>query len=111
MAQIGQFIRTETGFEGHFRTIGINEEITLVPAEPSDAENAPAYRVLLGDEDGLDIGAGWNQVGERAGEFVSITIFSPLLGGSFRANLFRAGDDGSAWVLNTLSPPKKRKEG
>ena len=58
MAQIGQFTRTQTGFEGEFRTLGIREQITLVPAEPSEAENAPKYRVLLGDEDGLDIGAG-----------------------------------------------------
>ena len=110
MAQIGQFTRTETGFEREFRTLGIREELTLVPAEPSDTENAPKYRVLLGDEDGLDIGAGWTHVGERAGEFVSITICSPLLGGTFRANLFRTGDDGSAWVLNTVQPPKKRQE-
>jgi uncharacterized protein (DUF736 family) len=78
--------------------------------EPSETENAPKYRVLLGDEDGLDIGAGWIHVGERAGEFVSITIYSPLLGGTFRANLFRAGDDGSAWVLTTVQPSKKRQE-
>ena len=110
MAQIGHFTRTESGFEGRFRTLGIDEEMTLVPAEPSEAENAPKYRVLLGDEDGLDIGAGWTHVGERAGEFVSITLYSPLLGGTFRANLFRAGDDGSAWVLNTVQPSRKRQE-
>ena len=38
MAQIGQFTRTETGFEGVFRTLGIKEEMTLVAAEPSDTE-------------------------------------------------------------------------
>ena len=41
MAQIGQFTRTETGFEREFRTLGIREEMTLVPVEPSDTENAP----------------------------------------------------------------------
>ena len=110
MAQIGHFTRTETGFEGEFRTLGIREAMTIIPAEPSDAENAPKYRVLLGDGDGLDIGAGWTHVGERAGEFVSITLYSPLLGGTFRANLFRIGDEGSAWVLNTIQPSKKRQE-
>ncbi|MQW87830.1 DUF736 domain-containing protein [Sinorhizobium saheli] len=111
MAQIGHFSRTQTGFEGEFRTLGIREQITLVPAEPSDAENAPKYRVRLGDEEGLDNGAGWQHVGERAGEFVSITVYSPLLGGTYRANLFRASDDGAAWVLNTNLPSKKRQEG
>lgn len=110
MAQIGHFTRTESGFEGEFRALGIKEDITLVPAEPSEAENAPNYRVLLGDDEGLDIGAGWTHVGDRAGEFVSITIYSPLFGGTFRANLFRAGDGGSAWVLHTNPPSRKRKE-
>ena len=40
----------------------------------------------------------------------TITIYSPLLGGTFRANLFRAGDDGSSWVLTTVQPSKKRQE-
>ncbi len=57
MANIGLFTRTESGFEGRFRALGIDEEITFVAAEPSEAKNAPAYRVLLGDEDGLPIGA------------------------------------------------------
>ena len=111
MANIGLFTRTESGFEGRFRALGIDEEITLIHAEPLDSENAPAYRVLLGDEEGLDIGAGWSHVGDRAGEFVSVEIYSPLFGGTLRANLFRAGDDGSAWGLHTNPPSKKRKEG
>ena len=111
MAHIGHFTRTSSGFEGRFRAIGIDEEITLVPAEHSDSENAPAYRVLLGDEEGLDIGAGWSHVGDRAGEFVSLEIYSPLFGGTLRANLFRIGDDGSDWGLHTNPPSKKRKEG
>jgi uncharacterized protein (DUF736 family) len=110
MAQIGHFTRTETGFEGEFRALGIREQITLVPAEPSDAEKAPDYRVLLGDEEGLDIGAGWTDIGDRAGEFVSISLYSPLFCGVFRAKLFRTGDNGSAWILHTNPPSKKRKE-
>lgn len=110
MAQIGHFTRTESGFEGEFRALGIREQITLVPAEPSEAEKAPDYRVLLGDEEGLDIGAGWTDIGDRAGEFVSISLYSPLFGGIFRAKLFRAGDSGPAWILHTNPPSKKRKE-
>ena len=109
MAQIGHFTLTQSGFEGRFRALGIDEQITFVLAEPSEAKNAPAYRVLLGDEEGIDIGAGWSHVGDRAGEFVSVEIYSPLFGGTLRANLFRAGDDGSAWGLHT-NPLSKRKE-
>lgn len=53
MAQIGQFTRTERGFEGHLKALGLDAELTLVPAEPSESQNAPDYRVLLGDEEGL----------------------------------------------------------
>ena len=58
MTDLGDFTHTETGFTGRFRALGIDEPLTFVPAKPSEAENAPAYRILLGDEDGLDIGAG-----------------------------------------------------
>jgi uncharacterized protein (DUF736 family) len=110
MAQIGHFTRTESGFEGRFRALGIDEPLTFVPAEPSETKNAPAYRVLLGGEDGLDIGAGWSHVGERAGEFVSVDIYSPLFGGTLRANLFRDPDDDTAWGLHVTPPNKKRTE-
>src|SRR5690606_7633113 len=63
MADIGSFTRTETGFTGRVEALGIDAPLTFVPAKPSEAENAPAYRILLGGEDGRDIGAGWSHVG------------------------------------------------
>ncbi|MGV6876549.1 DUF736 domain-containing protein [Pseudochelatococcus sp. B33] len=110
MAQIGQFNRTETGFEGHLKALGLDVELTLVPAEPSDSENAPDYRVLLGDEEGLDIGAGWKHASERAGEYVSIEVDSPLFAKPLRANLFQSGGDSTLWGLHLNRPAKPRKE-
>lgn len=110
MADLGSFTRTETGFTGRFEALGIDAPLTFVPAKPSEAENAPAYRILLGDEHGRDIGAGWSHVGERAGEFVSVEIYSPIFG-SLRANLFRDGDDDTAWRLHSSEPKKKKSEG
>ena len=110
MAHLGHFTRTETGFEGRFHALGIDEPLTFVPAEPLETENAPQYRILLGDQDGLDIGAGWSHVGEKAGEFVSVEIYSPLFGW-LRANLFRDGDDDTAWSLHTNDQRTKRSEG
>ena len=52
MAHLGHFTRTETGFEGRFHALGIDEPLTFVPAEPLETENAPQYRILLGDQDG-----------------------------------------------------------
>ncbi|MBB2972679.1 DUF736 domain-containing protein [Mesorhizobium sp. RMAD-H1] len=110
MAQIGQFIRTQSGFSGQLKALGIEAEITFVPAEPSDSENAPSYRVLLGDEEGFDIGAGWTHIGDRAGEYVSIEIDSPLFAKPLRANLFNSSSDGSLWGLHMNRPAKPRRE-
>jgi uncharacterized protein (DUF736 family) len=108
MTQIGQFTRTRTGFSGRFTALGIDAEIVFVPAEPSDAEKAPDFRLLLGGEDGIEIGAGWKHVGERAGEYVSVQLDSPLFDRPLRANLFRSDDAGTDWGLHWSRPDKPR---
>ncbi len=110
MTQIGQFTRNRCGFSGRIQALGIDAELAIIPAEPSDAENGPDYRVLLGGEDGVEAGAGWKHVGERAGEYVSVQLDSPLFTRPLRVNLFRSGDDGNAWGLHWTRPTKPRKE-
>ena len=44
MPVIGQFIRENDGFIGHLTTLSLHQDIIIVAAEPSDAENAPDYR-------------------------------------------------------------------
>ena len=107
MAQIGQFTRDKSGFAGRIHTLTIDRDLILVPAESSDAENAPDFRLHLGDADGPEIGAGWKRTGEKAGDYVSLIIDDPLLTHPIRANLFRSGDDKSAWVLNWNRPLKR----
>src|SRR3546814_12020115 len=51
----GTFKPTADGYSGRIRMFGINEAIIVVPAEPNDAEKAPAYRVPLDEEAGPDI--------------------------------------------------------
>lgn len=109
MAQIGQFTRTETGYSGRIRTLILDAELTLVPAEPSDAENAPDYRIHVGDDDGPELGAGWKRVGEKAGDYVSLAIDDPILPQPIRANLFRSNAAGETWSLQ-WSRPSKRTE-
>ena len=62
MPQIGQFTRQDTGFAGKLETFTLFRDVVIVPAEPSDAENAPDYRVHASDdgkaEAGPEIGAG-----------------------------------------------------
>jgi len=105
MAQIGRFIRTRSGFTGCIDTLFLSRDLSLVPAESFDAE-APDYRVRLGEE-GPAIGAGWKRTSDKAGEYVSILIDDPALAKPIYANLFRLGDDQSAWVLQWNRPNKR----
>ena len=107
MPQIGQFTRSKSGFAGHIRTLALNVELALVPTEPSDAENAPDYRVHIGDDDGPEAGAGWKRTGERAGEFIALLIDDPVLPQPIRANLFRNDDAGKDWSLHWSRPAKR----
>ena len=113
MPQIGEFRREETGFIGNLLTLRLVQDIIIVPAEPSDAENAPDYRVhvfdAMSNEATADIGAGWKRTGEKAGEYVALLIDDPTLPQPIRANLFRDDDAGNAWSLH-WSRPRDRAE-
>ena len=108
MSLIGQFSRTKSGYAGRVRTLSIDAELLLVPADNSDAENAPDFRIHLGpNDDGPEIGAGWKRTGEKAGDYVSLQIDDPTFGHPIRANLFQSPDDKSAWGLHWNRPPKR----
>jgi uncharacterized protein (DUF736 family) len=107
MPQIGEFTRTKTGYAGRIRTVSLDIEMVLVPAEHSDTENAPDYRIHLRDDGGPEIGAGWKRTGEKAGDYVSLQIDDPSFRQPIRANLFQSGDDRSAWGLHWNRPPKR----
>lgn len=107
MPQIGEFTRETTGFVGRVHTFTLFREITIVPAEPSDADNAPDFRVHNGNEEGPEIGAGWKRTGERAGDYIALIIDDPALPQPIRANLFRDDDAGASWSLHWNRAPKR----
>ncbi|GAA4218999.1 DUF736 domain-containing protein [Sphingomonas endophytica] len=107
MPQIGTFMRTSTGFAGRIRTLSFDTEFVIVPAEPTDAGNAPDYRIHLGDTDGPEVGAGSTRTGERAGEFVAIVLDDPVFLAPVRARLFRDVDDDTAWSLHWNRLPRR----
>src|SRR3546814_7425266 len=85
---IGIFHSAQDSFTGQIRTLMLDVVVTLVPAQSNDSDNAPDWRVLLGDaETGTEIGAGWNRTGERAGAFVAVQIDDPAFAHPLRANL------------------------
>lgn len=101
---ITHFELTGDGYAGRVRLFGIDEAIVLVSIEPNNAENAPDYRIHLGDEDGPEIGGGWKRVGERAGDYIALEIDSPVFPAPFRPVLFRADPEGRAFRLSWKRP-------
>lgn len=91
MTCIGTFTATPDGFEGRLKTLTIDEALTIVPAEPGEADKAPDYRIMAGKGDAaFEVGAGWKQVGDKAGAYVAVLIDDPALLQPLRANLFQS---------------------
>jgi len=107
---IGTFEKTAPGYSGHIATRTLDAMLAIVPAAPSDSENAPGWRVLLGDADsGIEVGAGWDRSGERAGAYVALQIDDPALPAPLRANLIRsAQNDGEYHLLWSRPQPHDR---
>lgn len=109
--QIGNFIRTDNGYEGMIETATLDLRISIVPAERNDADKAPDWRVHRGsDAEGPEIGAGWNETGERAGNYVSLRIDDPAFAQPIRAALFQSTSDKLAWSLRWNRQPKSREQ-
>lgn len=99
MALIGQFTRTPAGFTGRVRTLVLDCELTFVAVENAEANDAPDYRVHLGDEDGPEVGAVWKRTGEQAGTGFNVVLDDPSFVQPVRARLFQTDDDGRDWSL------------
>lgn len=109
MAQIGEFTRTQTGYAERVRTLSLDLAVVFVPIETTDAENAPDYRIRLGDEDGIEVGAGWLQTGDRTGAYISVILDDPVFGQPIRARLFQCDENGRDWGLH-WTRQKKRED-
>lgn len=108
---IGSFQTAADGYAGQIRTLQLDAMIAIVPAKPSDAENAPAWRLLLVEADtGIEIGAGWERRSERAGSYIAVQIDDPALPVPLRANLIRSTQNGDEYHL-LWSRPTPREQG
>lgn len=106
--RIGTFRAAGGGYNGQLRTLSLSIEISLVPADLSESENAPDFRVVAGEDEGArEIGAGWKHVGEKAGDYVSLQIDDPSFLQPLRANLFKGDDDRHVLVW---SRPSRREK-
>lgn len=110
MTCIGSFTTTRDGFSGRLKTLTIDRALTLVPAEHSDAENAPDYRILAGEgDDTFEVGAGWKRTGDKAGAYVAVLIDDPALLQPLRANLFRS-EQGEHVLMWSRGPRREARD-
>lgn len=107
MPQIGQFTRTQSGYAGRVRTLSLDLAVVLLPVDNTDIENAPDYRIRVGDEDGAEIGAGWLQTGDRAGPYISVVLDDPTFTQPIRARLFQSDENGRDWGLHWTRQKKR----
>lgn len=106
--RIGAFVAADGGFAGRLHTLTLDIDLVLVPADPSDSEGAPDFRVIAteGDET-REVGAGWKHIGDRAGDYVAVQIDDPSFVKPLRANLFKG--EGNGHVLVWLRQPRREK--
>lgn len=109
MPQIGTFTKTKTGFSGSIRTLLLDVELTIRPAEKSDAENAPDHRIFTADD--REVGAAWSRSGDRAGDYLSITLDDPTFTQPLRAALFQSEADAKIWNLMWSRQAKRDDKG
>ncbi|MGV6876459.1 DUF736 domain-containing protein [Pseudochelatococcus sp. B33] len=109
MPQIGTFTKTKTGFSGRVRTVALDIELTIRPAENAAVENAPDHRLYTADD--IEVGAAWDHSGEKAGDYLSVVIDDPTFTQSIRAALFQSEADATVWNLIWTRPSKRDERG
>lgn len=109
MTQIGTFTKTKTGFSGSIRTLSLDVELTIHPIEKSDADNAPDHRIFAFDD--REVGAAWSRSGEKAGDYLSITIDDPSFTQPLRATLFQSEAGAKVWNMMWNRPSKRADKG
>ena len=91
----------ETGaYKGPLHTLNIRTEIDVLPVRTKPSPAYPDYRVVAS---GIDVGAGWDNIGQVSGEkYVSLTLAHPDLGPrAYKVNLGRAAgqDDDNVYAM------------
>ena len=106
--KIGSFRKTRGGYLGRLQILTLDVELRIVQAAPGHSENAPDWRVLLGEgEDCAEVGAGWNHRGEKAGVYIAVQLDCPTFARPIRANLLPPhGDEDHHGLLWT---PRHRR--
>ena len=99
MSTIGAFTPASNGgWNGSIRTLTIDAKVRLVPNDNRENENAPAFRVLIGQ---LRIGDAWEarSSGGNPKDYLRVRIDDPSLSEPLNAALFPSEDRKTAQLV------------
>jgi uncharacterized protein (DUF736 family) len=99
MALIGTFALAKNGgWTGTIRTLTIDAKVRLVPNDNRDNENAPAFRVFVGQS---RIGDAWEarSGGDSPKDYLRVQLDDPSLPEPISAALFPSDDGGEAQLV------------
>lgn len=108
---IGTF-RLERGiWKGRIQALGVDTPLCLLPVDPRTGDDAPDWRIHLGDSaDGFPVGDAWNRLGGPGGFHIAVQIDGPLCPRPIDAMLLTAGH-GDVDYLVWTRPPEPAGEG
>ena len=99
MSVIGTFTPAKDGgWTGSIRTLTINAKVRLVPNENRDSDNAPVFRVFVGQS---RIGDAWaaRSGGDSPKDYLRVRLDDPSLSEPISAALFPSEDGGAAQLV------------
>lgn len=99
MSSIGTFTPAKDGgWTGSIRTLTIDAKVRLVPNDNREHENAPAFRVLVGN---ARIGDAWEArtTGDNPKYYLRVRLDDPSLPESFNAALFLSEEGDRAQLV------------
>jgi uncharacterized protein (DUF736 family) len=99
MSVIGIFIPDKDGgWSGSIRTLTINAKVRLVPNESRESDNAPAFRVFVGQS---RIGDAWpaRSGGDSPKDYLRLRFDDPSLPEPISAALFKSKDGKEAQLV------------
>ncbi|GIL03460.1 MAG: hypothetical protein BroJett030_33590 [Alphaproteobacteria bacterium] len=97
--QIGQFtLAKDGGWTGSIRTLTIDAKVRLVPNDDRNGDNAPAFRVLVGN---ARIGDAWDArtAGDNPRYYLRVRLDDPSLAEPLSAALFPSDEGDRAQLV------------
>ncbi|NMN03837.1 MULTISPECIES: DUF736 domain-containing protein [unclassified Novosphingobium] len=111
--EIGRFKKTDDGFEGRLRTLGLDLPVRLVASGSAAGGKAPDWRVIsVGADDrdmaGRPVGAGWTHSRKDGNSFLALRFDCPTLARPLHANLVLSNEQADLYLLLWTRPRSPR---